>query len=192
MNLEYIFPTPIWSHMVECNLSNMIDTIQHFKKDSEGRIVSNKGGWQSEDFVVEDLPSCFNPVLQSIDALSKCALDEYGSNLSPYIDNLWFNINTRGDSNRTHLHAESFLSGVFYFQATEQSGDIVFSRQPMEDYAIITHLRSPRMTRLAASCWSYKPRASYGLMFPSWLMHKVESSNCDTERISMAYNIKVQ
>jgi len=191
MNLEYIFPTPIWTFEHTEGCKEMTTYIKNIKKESEGRILSNDGGWQSNDFVPDDLPECFRPFIRNI--LSKCRLciHEYGSDYKPWIDNLWFNINKKGDSNKRHFHAESLLSGVFYLQCTDDSGRIQFVKQPLEDYAVISHLGKPRITKLSASAWEYNPTETMCLLFPSWLMHQVESSNSDTERISIAFNIKV-
>lgn len=191
MNLEYIFPTPIWSFEHTQGCKEMTTYIKNLKKESKGRIVSNYGGWQSDDFTPDDLPECFEYLCKNIISKSKICVDEYGSDFTPWIDNLWFNINNKGDSNKRHFHAESLLSGVFYLQCTEDSGKIQFVKQPLEDYAVISHLRKPRTTRLSASAWEYIPTESMCLMFPSWLMHQVEPSESDTERISIAFNIKV-
>ena len=60
MNLEHIFPTPIWSFEYTDTCEELIKYIQYCRKKSEGRIVSNKGGWQSEDCQASELPSCFD------------------------------------------------------------------------------------------------------------------------------------
>ena len=105
MNLEYIFPTPIWSFEHTQGCKEMTTYIKNLKKESKGRIVSNYGGWQSDDFAPDDLPECFEYLCKNIISKSKICVDEYGSDFTPWIDNLWFNINNKGDSNKRHFHA---------------------------------------------------------------------------------------
>lgn len=191
MNLEHIFPTPIWSFEYTDTCEELIKYIQYCRKKSEGRIVSNKGGWQSEDCQASELPSCFDNLQKNILSAARGCVDEFGSTLDPWIDNVWFNINSRGNSNRPHLHAGAFLSGVFWLQAEPGSGNLVFSRNPHEDYAIHAHLGNPEMTRLAASGWEYLPKPGMCILFPGWTMHRVDDNETDSERISLAFNIKV-
>ena len=51
MFLDEIFPTPIWGFD---NMNLDVDSIKFWayegKKKDEGRIISNVGGWQSNDY----------------------------------------------------------------------------------------------------------------------------------------------
>ena len=49
MNLEYIFPTPIWSIDFDFDLERIKEFVLEEKEKIDSRKISNVGGWQSID-----------------------------------------------------------------------------------------------------------------------------------------------
>jgi len=189
MNLNYIFPTPVWQDTLSCDLYAMKKYIFSLQDQQQGRVVSNLHGWQSESYLPENLMQ--TPICQFISVLEKkikvCASD-YGSSKQPVISNLWFNVNPSGASNSTHVHTDSFLSGVFYVQAPDNCGDIVFERQAHEQYILGSHIRNSTIIPSAAQ-WKFKPKHNLLLIFPAWTPHHVEINNSESKRISISFNI---
>jgi uncharacterized protein (TIGR02466 family) len=189
MNLNYIFPTPIWQDVLSCDLYNIKMYILSQQNQSEGRKISNINGWQSESYSAEDLME--TPVCQFITALEKrlsICFQDYGSNRVPVISNLWFNVNQTGAYNTSHIHTDSFLSGVFYVQAPDECGDIVFERQPQDQYILGSHIRQSTIMSSAAQ-WKFTPKHNMLMVFPAWLPHHVEINNSLTKRVSISFNI---
>ena len=189
MNLEYIFPTPIWQDMLSCDLYAMKKYITSVKNNSEGRKISNVGGWQSDDYMPEGLLD--SPICQLITILEKklqLCFQDYGCDGHPRIANIWFNINGPGSYNTTHIHTDSFLSGVFYIMCPENSGSIIFERQAQDQYVLGTYSRN-NLDKIAATHWKYTPKQNMLLLFPAWIPHSVEINNSDKERISISFNV---
>lgn len=189
MNLEYIFPTPIWQDQLNCDLFMIKNYIESVKSSSEGRKISNVGGWQSDDCDLEQLME--TPVCQFITLIKKkmqVCFQDYGCNKTPVLSNLWFNINGPGSYNTTHIHTDSFLSGVFYIKCPENSGSIIFERQSQDQYVLGTYSRN-NLDKIASTHWKYQPRPQMLIMFPSWIPHSVEINNSDRERISISFNV---
>lgn len=189
MNLDYIFPTPIWQDKLSCDLYSIKQYILSLQKISEGRKVSNINGWQSNSFSSEELMN--TPVCQFITALEKrlsiCSQD-YGSSKSPVISNIWFNVNNQGAHNTSHIHTDSFLSGVFYIQSPEDCGDIVFERQSQDQYILGSHVRES--TAYSSACqWKYRPKPNLLIIFPAWVSHYVEINNSELNRVSISFNV---
>ena len=192
MNLEYIFPTPIWSVDFNFDLTKMKEFVLEEREKNNSRQISNIGGWQSNDFYPSDFSNTefknFFSRIQS--ALQQCFYD-YGTEQVPVVDNIWFNINRKGNYNASHFHAGPILSACFYIKSPEDSGSIVFERSTHEDYIISSKI-GLSTSRLAASKWRYQAIENRLLLFPAWLSHKVEENNSNEERISMAFNIKAK
>lgn len=93
----------------------------------------------------------------------------------------WVNVNSKDGYNISHNHAGSVISGVIYLQAT-QTGIIEF--QPMNYIYKINH-----------PCWFYNgsmqchPEDGDIILFPSYLLHRVEPNPIEKERINIAFNI---
>lgn len=190
MNLEYIFPTPIWTIDFNLNLENIKSYIIDQKNIHEGRSISNVGGWQSSDYSVNDLPKeLFEKFFARVQKNLQDCFYQYGTTQTPLIDNIWFNVNNNSHYNRSHFHAGSFLSACFYVQADDNCGNIVFERSTQDDY-IISSTVGLSTSKLAASKWRYQAISNRLIIFPSWLSHSVEFNNSTTERISIAFNIK--
>lgn len=92
----------------------------------------------------------------------------------------WANVNDPGSENREHVHTGYFMSGVAYFQA-EQTGRIEF--MPYNYTYKITHPNWPYYGTAY-----YEPQDGDILMFPCYLLHRVERNESNRQRISMAFN----
>ena len=129
MDLSYsttnLFPVPI--HIFDVNGFNqiknqLIDYAYDLKKkDSEGVTISNRGGWQSSGFNIDDK----DDILQSF--LMNC-LDGF-SNIKNSVNfkiYAWVNINKNGGYNIKHNHPTSDLSGVLWIKCSDNCGNIEF------------------------------------------------------------------
>jgi len=122
-----------------------------------------------------------------IGKLLKDKVGEVCSQLSPnfslHLDNVWININRKGDFNKPHYHVLSAFSACLYLQVPEKSGNIIFhGNKLLHHYPIFTD--SP----LFYTETIYKPEPGKLILFPSCIEHSVEANNSDEPRISMAFN----
>lgn len=86
----------------------------------------------------------------------------------------WFNQMQPGHSTTLHTHDDGYelISGVYYLDVPEGSGDILL--------------------HLAEKVLSISPQAGVMLMFPPDLAHEVTRNNSRYSRLSMAFNIGPQ
>ena len=187
MRLEEIFPTPIW---IFDNMNLDVDSIKFWayeeKKKDEGRIISNVGGWQSNDYRTFDNTPLQVLVKYALKESHHIAADLGIPKSERVLENLWVNINPKYSYNQAHVHPEARLSGVFYVDAPEKSGDICFTRA--DGYAMGT--AAPLMTRYSSAEWCYAPKKNRLLNFPAWLQHHVKANLSDEDRISLSFNIR--
>src|SRR4029078_4905954 len=124
-----LFPTWLFSrdypHPESFNdeLRQLAKTIR--AKDPIGRIVSNRGGWQSNDLrtnpKVEPLIKFIHDTMQLIKKFL-CVKEE----LDFSVKYCWMNINGFGSRNEVHIHGNAHFSGVYYVDVPEGSGEIEF------------------------------------------------------------------
>jgi hypothetical protein len=94
----------------------------------------------------------------------------------------WANVNDHGSENREHTHSNSFISAVAYFQA-EGTGRLEFM-----PYNYVYKSMLPQWPYHGTS-W-YEPQDGDIILFPSYLLHKLERNPSNKQRINMAFNAK--
>ena len=119
---QLLFPTCIHIFETEDFESIKDELVEHVyqenNKDPEGRIISNRGGWQSKDFVKDDkILSIIGDIIYGLPVLNE-GID--------FDIECWFNINCKGDYNNKHVHPNSDFSGVFWLKTPKECGNIVF------------------------------------------------------------------
>lgn len=192
MNVDFYFPTPIW--WMDSHLDN--NTILEYclkkkEEDPAGRQISNRGGWQSDEVDLKtDLPHLVNFIMDH----STKTIYDYGydsDRTKLFFGNSWININRGNNTNQVHMHHGSFLSGVYYVKTTEQSGNICFYRNYDQSFIITSYSKVVNHTSLSSAAAYYPPKDGRLILFPSNLLHSVEASEDDEERISIAFNLGI-
>ena len=192
MNVDFYFPTPIW--WMDTNLNN--DNIKQYcynlkENDPVGRHISNNGGWQSQEInLIDDLPELVQYIMEA----SQRTIYDYGydpEKTKLFFGNAWVNINQKDNTNQIHLHHGSYLSGVYYVNVTPNSGNIIFYRNFDQAYITSSFAKVVNNTAISGQTVSYTPKPGRLILFPSNLLHSVEASNDDGDRISIAFNIGI-
>lgn len=182
-----LFGVPIQWKDTELNNDAIADYCFSMMNKSEGRKLSNLGGWQSNDLESMDAP---------LDKLAKTiedSVNDFASELGlpeQKTVSAWVNINGYKDFNIEHIHPSFHLAGVYYVQTHENCGDIAFSH-PNKDILSAywwPHIANTTDSRLAMS-WKVPAKEGRLYIFPSWLYHRVEPNLDESKkRISIAWN----
>jgi uncharacterized protein (TIGR02466 family) len=193
IKIEQWFPTPIL-----CDTAFDIDTtlLEKFcfkiKDLSLGRKATNYGGWQSEDLDIS-LPE-LKPLLDKIYKSAEIMHSQFGlkKEFRPVLDNLWININPIGGFNIPHVHGESIFSGVFYVKGTKDNGNIIFTHPAINIPYHLPEIIIDKFNLINSGSVFHHPQPGKLLMFPSWISHYVEPNLINEERISIAFNLKLE
>ena len=192
LNTEYCFPTPIWNYELDTgNKSQFDEAIKYcyeVRRNNPGRVISNVGGWQSNpmqytDVIDTPLAPFFNEILPLLNELAV----EVAIPRALGFDNIWININKKGNKNKLHYHPNSFFSGVFYL--TDKNSKIKFVKNHDVSTWWQDCVQSKGGTMSTFNEIEYNPQAGNLLLFPAWLQHLVDDQEYDSERISIAFNI---
>ena len=150
MNLDYIFPTPIWWVDLKIDVQKMQDICYEIANTMEGKARSNRGvlNYQSPDFmgeqVIEDLDNGthvdeFGLLLKDIKSNALECYKTFGP-MSTELSfaNAWININGNGGYNEVHTHPGCVISGVYYVKVptTGEPGQICFHRDGTDGYVL--------------------------------------------------------
>jgi uncharacterized protein (TIGR02466 family) len=193
MNIDFIFPQFVYRNFVDIDDCSIEKCCYELKSSSNGRVLSNIGGWQSDGMNVNGETLFFNSIAMDIKKLFHTLQI---SNLSFYLQNFWININGKHHYNRQHIHPGSFISGVLYIKAPKNCGNIFFvdpssSLRNSFAYNFQVHDVLP-MNNVFSGEWIYEPKDKLLILFPSWLEHYVGPNESDEDRISISFNIGVE
>lgn len=98
------------------------------------------------------------------------------------ISQAWVNKSEHGQFHHIHVHPNSFISGIYYF-----------------DKATPTYFQDPRQSVLSTgfnvecdgdnTVWEYCPTENTLLLFPSWLPHFTMPNPLNEQRYTLAINV---
>ena len=185
MHTELWFPTVVWSAMIHMvNNSNLKSWAYEKQKTDKGRVVSNFGGYQSNDIRSGECEEVDKLVAHLNTEINLCAAQVGMKPLELY--NIWININPPGGYNHLHNHVGSVLSGVYYVDADKDQGNIQFERNDGAEYHIPTDIAQETYYTSTRATYACKTRALY--IFPGWLKHSVQGNKSNKDRISISFN----
>lgn len=177
-----LWPTTIYMSEYPAVDDSMLVEINRLSNIPNNIKKSNYGGWQSDvDLYCNE---AFKPLCQHI---STVCFKLFGKDCTT-IHQMWACINKKHNYNAIHNHgAQYHVSGVYYLQVPENSGDIIF--------------RDPRPSATNASdrsifdkgeCEAFRPYNGLLLLFPSFLDHYVTPSDSDSDRIAISFDLTLR
>ena len=197
MNLSYsninLFPSVI--HQFDVNGFNeiqdeLIDFVYNMReKDPVGHTISNRRGWQSSCFSIDNeddvlkkfLTNClaeFPPIKKSVRLFVSA----------------WVNINPPEAFNMKHNHPTSDLSGVLWIKSQKDCGNIIFDspRSFATHQEIECYNEDFKENNNYFHSFSFNPVAGRIMVFPSHLEHHVDFNNSQEDRISVSFNMRLE
>lgn len=186
-----IFSTPSWHWHYDGSFAEAAAKCIELSETTDGRRVSNRGGWQSSPILFDEVPEllvvqdfvnkCLRDVEQSVKLKYNCPLK-----LDIVEGGAWINVNKKGDVNIPHYHPDCAFAFVCYLQADADDGQLVVHRSDLMEHYPFNSLNSDFYPETAVC----KVSTGMGIMFPAWLQHEVLAHTSDTPRISVALNVK--
>jgi uncharacterized protein (TIGR02466 family) len=153
-----------------------------------GRGVSNVNGWQSNDIDLADPELA--PLITQLKSRVKEMCDAYAirKEIKFTIENGWININKQGGWNTPHCHSGAF-SAVYYAWAQADQGALQLVDRDNAKTSLFNPATVHSFNGANSSNYTITPMTGRLVIFPSWVLHYVESNPTDSERISLAFNI---
>jgi uncharacterized protein (TIGR02466 family) len=192
MNVKHIPLFPTFTTSIECEnyhsiRNDLIAWIYQYQKCDEGVVKTNRGGWQSKNeqfYFDQSFTKYYDYMIKHITS----SLPFPGVNI--IVQNMWININKKGNFNTSHDHPQSMISGVFWVKTPNECGEIMFESPKLFNYAFLykkchQNLKEVNFKRFV----KFIPKEGTILLFPADLRHQVEPSQSDEDRISIAFNL---
>lgn len=179
--IHNLFPTPVGRYELGRDLnakelsflknqetrSNMGNTTS-----IDNTILKNKELTQLRDFIETKVSEYFTTIYNP----------KHKVNLK--ITQSWTNYTENGQYHHKHAHPNSFVSGVFYIQATKEKDKIYFYKDGYEQ------IKFPptEWNVWNSESWWFEVGTGDLVLFPSSLTHMVQTLDHDQTRISLAFN----
>ena len=189
-----IFPIPIYITECDIDISNAVD----FLKSNHQLLPNNYAhiyGNKSVDDYLLDHTEC-----RELKQFILHHVEKYADQIMAWsferfeITQSWLTIKNSNEEHGLHYHANSVVSGVFYFDNyTDTTSNLVFHRpaiisQLMNQFAPVTDKRKMNNTEFPWNEWEVRPQTNRLVLFPSWLSHSVKTNNTQDPRKCLAFN----
>tara|TARA_R100000027_G_C2210664_1_gene82902 strand:+ start:118 stop:681 length:564 start_codon:yes stop_codon:yes gene_type:complete len=167
------------------NLLDIENFAHKWREKSPGKVVSNRGGWQSENYInmatrFAELEANYVQKCDELDKLIACINKKFRWHRVS-IDELWFNINQVNSYNVIHDHLGAKYSGVIYLNSTEQMGNIVFVKNTN-----LNHMSSHEIDMYTSE---YPSVTGKMYIFSGSVPHYVKINSTLNDRISLSFNL---
>lgn len=198
MNLLSIFPTPVIVMDLHIPEEIQKDLYSLPMKKEETKLLSNEKicevwGELSENKQVLRLESLKEIREKILIYAKKLATEIMGFEIKDVIDIIsWVNNKGPNQEHKTHIHPNSFISGVLYFDNEyDESSALIFEKNAGASAMFQMIPKKNHDIQNEFSSYHFTVPASKGrlIMFPSYLPHFVPKNNTDKSRYSLAFNL---
>jgi len=178
-----LFPTPVLSTKINRDFTKKeIDFVLKQKNNS----IKNVGNFISKDeFILK------NKQLKNIRKFLENQCKFYLNNvlgisdkIELYITLSWLNFTDGKQFHHMHQHTNSLISGVLYLKADKENDTITFAKKQYREITIPTE----KFNTWNSGSWWLPIETGQLLMFPSFLLHEVQTKKDNNLRISLAFN----
>ena len=178
--LLQLFPTPLLIVPYE----QSIDEELAYLKTISYREQQVNNNYRSDDSYL-----LRNEEFKNIKTFLKEAVDNFTKNVFNskqrlVITQCWANRNPKGSRHHEHVHPNSIVSGVMYFQINEKSPPISFSKSIQDGMK----LDPIKYNHINSESFMLPCKAGELILFPSSLKHSVPTNQGEEDRISVSFN----
>jgi uncharacterized protein (TIGR02466 family) len=187
-----LFSTPIYIGQLEEPDQNVKDYCKALEYHRYG--VDN--GWVSKSKYALDLPQ-----FSEVKALMQREIDGFLHEVLAiedryefYITNSWVQKHSKTDHAQNHYHINSLLSGVYYVEVEEDSGDLVLEKhhEKFNIFPTMLGFTYKKTGVLNAADWKVHPKNGFLILFPSQVAHYSHNNKNDKDRYCIAFNVYVR
>ena len=188
MKKNLLWATEIYSFKSDNIDNDKIKEILLEKEKSESsRSISNIGGWQSEDTILEE--DDFSGIKDFLfECVSSIKNEIYIDDVKFFLAQSWASVNRNGHYNVNHDHGNSQWSCAYYVTET-YTAPLYFIDPRVRIYMDNSNLYLKN--KYFQQQGPVKSMPGEVMFFPSWLEHAVAKNSTDNPRISISCNFLV-
>jgi len=178
--LLQLFPTPLLIVPYE----ESIDKELAFLKTISYREQQQNGNYRSDDSYLLRNEEFKNIKTFLSDSVNKFTENVMQSKQRLVITQCWANRNPKGSKHHEHVHPNSIVSGVMYFQINEKLPPIQFAKANQDGMK----LNPEKYNNVNSESFMLPCKTGELILFPSSLKHSVPINQGDEDRISVSFN----
>lgn len=187
MKINPVFTSFIAIDDLNINNKEIVDRCYELRNtDPNGRIISNVGGWQSNNIDLKWFPELYSEVSKRLQELHYYF--EFKDQQVTKITDAWININEPMNYNAPHDHGGGLFSGAYYVNAEDDMGDITFITPIGAHTFCISGNLVKTFNPFNSNVQTVKPKTGTLVLFPSWLVHYTGPNLSNKNRISISFN----
>jgi len=178
--LLQIFPTPLLIVPYEQPINKELT----YLKTISYRKQQQNGNFRSDDSYLlrnEEFKNIKNFLKESIDKFTTNVLN---TKQRLVITQCWANRNPKGSQHHEHVHPNSIISGVMYFQINEKLPPISFTKDRQDGMK----LNVEKYNHMNSETFMLPCKPGELILFPSSLRHSVPTNHGEEDRISVSFN----
>ena len=178
--LLQLFPTPLLIVPYE----ESIDKELAYLKTISYRKQQQNGNFRSDDSYLlrnEEFKDIKNFLKESMDKFTTNVLN---TKQRLVITQCWANRNPKGSQHHEHVHPNSIVSGVMYFQINEKLPPISFTKDRQDGMK----LNPEKYNHMNSETFLLPCKPGELILFPSSLRHSVPTNHGEEDRISVSFN----
>ena len=153
------------------------------------KTISYREQQQNGNFSSDDSYLLRNEEFKNIKNFLKEAVDKFTTNVLNtkqrlVITQCWANRNPKGSQHHEHVHPNSIISGVMYFQINEKLPPIKFAKTNQDGMK----LDPEKYNNVNSESFMLSCKPGELILFPSSLKHSVPINMSEEDRISVSFN----
>jgi uncharacterized protein (TIGR02466 family) len=178
--LLQLFPTPLLIVPYELPINKELA----YLKTISYREQQQNGNFRSDDSYLLRNEEFKNIKTFLGEAVNKFTTDVLQSKQRLVITQCWANRNPKGSKHHEHVHPNSIVSGVMYFQINEKLPPISFSKDRQDGMK----LNPEKYNHMNSETFMLPCKPGELILFPSSLKHSVPTNQGEEDRISVSFN----
>jgi uncharacterized protein (TIGR02466 family) len=188
-----LFPTPLY----KTNLKRNNDDVLKFTKNEQFIFLEKeKNGHKSNScYVLEssDLGDLKKDIQENINFFAYDVL-QVEKTVDFFITNSWIMKHERGHWAQEHYHDHCLISGIYYFDVRENSGEITFIQNNMSQTLFPSFFNIPFTDKntFNRKRFTVTPKNGDLILFPSHLIHSVSQNLNIEDRHCLVFNVFIK
>ncbi|MDH3640046.1 MAG: tetratricopeptide repeat protein [Gammaproteobacteria bacterium] len=189
---ETIVPPAPWDSVSQLNTALAAHILKHPSLRHEPKLQATRFGRHTGELLVEP-----KGPIATLEELIKAAIGRFMRRVARYRDHpfiahlprqfrltVWAVVMHKQGFQLPHIHADGYISGVYYAQLPEAA------KRESDDQGWIEFGRPPAQFPCANPPWlkTLRPREGALILFPSYFYHRTIPFDSDEERISIAFD----
>lgn len=188
MKISELWPTPVGMDIIPVDLK----WLNYCKSVKIERMTNNNGNKSVDNNILnnEELFDLKNLIIKKTNDYLYDHI-QIEKNVKFKMTNSWVIEHMPNDFSHSHIHTNSLISGVYYLDVNDDSGDLVISKvnqNPENVFPAMWMWYYSNDNKFNTNTFKFKLKSGNIILFPSHLSHSVEQNLSNKNRYCIAFD----